>query len=111
MGQNDSKFFALDTAITRDGDTFVATVQRTGLGVLGKKRNGEWIVDHEVVKFVSRIWPKVRLGQVKVRVGFQSLVDGPVTWKGYFIFNPEDGSLSPAMGSRPTSMGAGGWWR
>lgn len=83
-----SKFLQQNTGLIRNGSTYDAILQRIGLSVVGKKRTGEWIVDHEVMKFVSRLWPKIQGGPVRVRVGFQQLVNGPVTWKDYKDFDP-----------------------
>jgi hypothetical protein len=56
--------------------------------VIGRKRNGDWNVDHEIMKFVDRIWPKVRGGPIWIRVGFQDYVDGPVRWEDAQLFDP-----------------------
>jgi len=102
-----SKFYKLDDGEHRDEIDFTATVQREGLSIIGRKRNGEWIVDHEIRKLVTRLWPKIRGGKVKIRVGFQQLVNGPIGWNDYFEFNPEDGSLSPAAGVTADFKGSG----
>lgn len=83
-----NKFFQLNKGLLRNGASFDATVQRVGLSILGKDQKGNPIVDHEVMKFVDRIWPKVRGGPIKIRIGFQQKVDGPVSWKPYKDFNP-----------------------
>lgn len=106
-GTDATKFYKMDDGITRDGTSFTGTVQRTGLSILGRKRGGEWIVDHEIRKLVTRIWPKVREGSVKIRVGFQDLVDGPTTWKPYVTFDPLMGTLSPADGVTADTSGSG----
>lgn len=87
-GTADTKIFKLDSSIRRNGSTFNTTLQRVGLSVLGQKRDGGWIVDHEVEKMLRRLWPKVQGGPVRVRVGAQQLVNGPVTWGSYTSFDP-----------------------
>jgi hypothetical protein len=82
------KIHLLDHGVLRDGKRFVGTLQRTGLSIIGRKRTGEWIEDFQRRKQVNRIWPKVFLGPVNVRIGYQDLVNGPVRWNGYQPFDP-----------------------
>jgi len=82
------KFFKLDNSPHRDGLDFTGTLQRLGLAVLGKKRNGEWIVDFNRWKQIDGIWPKVTGGQITIRMGSQQLVDGPVTWNPTVLYTP-----------------------
>lgn len=82
------KIFQLDTGLTRDGSAFTATAQREGLAFLGRRRSGEPIVDFTAWKFIRRVWPKVEGGSVNVRVGFQELVDGSITWSTAQAFDP-----------------------
>lgn len=83
-----SKFYQLDKGVTRDGVVYAATALRTGLSIIGRDRKGQWIEDHQVLKMVDSIWPKVSEGPINVRVGYQDVVDGPVTWQGYVSFDP-----------------------
>lgn len=83
-----TQFLQQNTGLLRNGASYDATLQRVGLSILGRKRTGEWIVDHEVQKFVDRLWPKVRGGPVKIRIGFQDQVDGPVRWEAHREFDP-----------------------
>lgn len=89
-GTDATKFYQLNSGLTRDGVSYASTLQRIGLSVLGKKRNGEWIVDHQIIKFIDRVWPKLRTtsGSIRCRVGHQEVVDGPVTWGDYQDFTP-----------------------
>lgn len=82
------KFFLMDDGTTRDGTSFTGTVQRTGLGIIGRKRGGEWIEDFEQRKLVTRIWPKVTGGAVSVRVGSAARPEGAVTWSVAQTFDP-----------------------
>lgn len=81
-------FALLDDGTTRDGTEFTGTLRRTGLGIVGKKRNGEWIEDFQQRKLVTRLWPKVSGGSVSIRVGSQAVPDGAVTWSPTQSFNP-----------------------
>lgn len=90
---------------TRDGVSYSSTLQRTGLALIGKKRNGEWIVNHEIMKFVDRMWPKVQGGPVQIRVGSQMTVDGTVTWGPYQTFSPgTDVAVDIAVSARAVAV-------
>lgn len=100
-GTDSTKFFVLDRGSLRGGAAFTATLQREGLAILGRKRSGEWIVDHEVEKLISRFWPKLQGGPVRFRLGTQELVNGPITWGPYVTFDPTLGvtaDIDPASG-------------
>jgi hypothetical protein len=86
---NSSKLLSLDTGITNDGSPFTATLQRTGLSIIGRKRTGEWIEDFETRKLVQRVWPKLASGTCNVRVGYQDLPNGAVRWTPYQAFTPQ----------------------
>lgn len=83
-----TKFELMDAGTTRDGTTFTGTVQRTALGIIGKKRTGEWIEDFQQRKYVRRLWPKMSGGAVSIRLGGQELPDGAVTWSTAVSFDP-----------------------
>jgi hypothetical protein len=86
--QNSKKLLALDTGTTNDGTSFNTLLQRTGLGIIGRKRSGEWLEDFEIRKLTQRVWPKVAQGSCNVRVGYQDLPNGAVTWTPYRAFDP-----------------------
>lgn len=82
------KFLQLDSSTLRDGNTFTGLLQRTSLGVIGRKRTGEWIEDFEVRKLVTRVWPKMSGGPVNIRLGGQDVPNGSITWSPLVSFNP-----------------------
>lgn len=84
----DPTFLQLDSTTQRDGNTFTGLIQRTSLGVIGRKRTGEWIEDFEVRKLVTRIWPKMSGGPVNIRLGGQDVPNGPITWSPLTPFDP-----------------------
>jgi hypothetical protein len=88
---SNTRFYNFDKSGTRDGAAFVATLQREGLSVIGKKRDGSPIVDHEVEKMIKRLWPKVSGGPIRIRIGMQQVVDGPTQWGEYGDFDPSAG--------------------
>jgi hypothetical protein len=85
---DNSKFQLLESGTSFDGTSFTGTLQRTGLGMVGKKRNGEWIVDFKKRKLVQRLWIKATGGPVNVRVGAQREVEGAISWTAPKAFTP-----------------------
>lgn len=84
----------------RDTVDYAVQLQRTGLSIVGKKRGGEPIVNHEIYKFVDRMWPKIRtVGAIQIRIGFQDTVDGTITWGSYFSFTPSTDVTADFVGS------------
>lgn len=83
-----TKFLQMDSGSVRDGTAFTGLLQRTALGVIGRKRNGEWIEDFETRKLVTRVWPKLSGGPVSIRLGGQDIPNGPITWSPSKVFDP-----------------------
>ncbi len=83
-----SKFYLMDSGLTRDGVMFDRTLQRLGLALIGKKQNGEPIEDHQKLKMFKRLWPKIIGGTVNVRFGAQQFVNGTAAWSVAQPFNP-----------------------
>lgn len=111
-----TKFSQLDYSNTRNGVAYTCTLQRTGLAIIGRKRDGSWIEDHKVRKLYTRVWLKIVGDPVYVRIGAQELVDGPVTWSAAKQFNPatdmfvDPGPLSGrAMAIEISSTDAATW--
>lgn len=84
----DSKFYLVEDGDTLDGTEFVGTLQRTGLGIVGRKRNGDWIVDFTMQKLFRRLWVKGSGGPITVRIGASKLPGGPITWSPDKSFDP-----------------------
>lgn len=74
-----TKFYGLGDSELRDGVAFSSQLRREGLGVIGKRRSGEPIVDFQVQKMIKMLMPKVRGGAVTVRFNSQQVVEGPVS--------------------------------
>lgn len=83
-----TKIYNMDKTVARDGVVFNATLQREGLSVLGQDRKGNWIVDHQIEKMLSRLWPKVQGGPINVRTGAQATVNGATSWGDVVAFDP-----------------------
>lgn len=86
----DSKLMLLGGVTTRDGDEFQTTLQRVGISLIGKKRNGDLIVDHQRWKMLKRLWPKIQGGPVTMRFGAQEVVDGSVTFGPDVSYDPTE---------------------
>lgn len=87
-GTDATKFFELDSGVLNNGGALLGTLQRTGLAMVGRKRNGEWIVDFKKRKLFTRLWIKAEGGPINVRVGSQESPDGVVTWTPAKAFDP-----------------------
>lgn len=85
---SESKFMKMGGVQQRDGVVFDTILQREGLGLIGKKRSGGPIVDHQKMKMLKRLWPKIVGGQVGIRFGAQQVVDGPIAWGVQATYNP-----------------------
>jgi hypothetical protein len=96
---NDTKFLQLDNSTQINGVDFTGTLQRVGLGMVGRKRSGEWIVDFTKQKLLRRVWIKASGGPINIRVGFQKRPDGPVTWSVAKAFNPATQKYIDVVGS------------
>lgn len=89
-----TKLMLMDDGVTRDGVTFSTLLSRDGLSLIGRKRSGEWIEDHQRVKLVDRIWPKIQGGPVNIRIGSQDNVNSAVAYGSSFSFNPATSSFA-----------------
>lgn len=82
------KFMLLDSSLTRDGATFTSTLRRDGLAIVGRRRDGEPIVDFKVRKLLTKMWPKIVGSPVTIRIGAQDKIDGSVAWNEPKVFTP-----------------------
>src|SRR5262245_5568304 len=88
VSPDNNKFYSLGSSSFRDGVSFAKTLQREGLSLIGKKRNGEVIEDHQRMKMFKRLWPKMSGGPVDIRFGAQQLVGGATAWGTSVSFDP-----------------------
>lgn len=116
VSPDSSKFFNFDRGVVRDGVAYTSTLQRTNLGVVGKRKNGDMIVDFQKRKLFQRLWPKIQGSSVNIRLASQDTVEGPVTWGPTAAFDPttmlaanNDPIAGAAIGFEVSKSGA--FWR
>lgn len=64
-------------------------VERRGLAVSGQDRvTGEIKSDPTTRRLVTRIWPRVRGAPIRVSIGAQEDIDGPIVWLPFQTFTP-----------------------
>ena len=84
-----TKLWKLDSGLAFGSQTPTVTLERLGLAIVGKDRQGQPKVDFGVRKLVTRVWPKCTgLAQWIVRIGSQETRDGTVTWSDSQSFDP-----------------------
>ena len=84
----DTKVHVLELGDDRDGVASTATLQRSHLGVLGRRHTGEPIVDFRRRKFLRRLWIKAEGTSFNVRVGVAEFPQDSVTWEDAVVFDP-----------------------
>lgn len=84
-------FFELESGDAYGTLLVTSYLERVGLAIIGRDRQGEPKVDYGSRKQVSRVWPKltgIGAAQVQVQVGAQEEIDGPVAWSLPKTFDP-----------------------
>lgn len=100
-----SSFYQVDSANLFANDTPVKVVlERLGLTVYGRDRQGNWKEDPDVMKLVKAVYPLFR-GEpgtvVNIYVGAQESMEGAVTWDGPHIFViGQDTFVTPLVSGR-----------
>jgi hypothetical protein len=84
-----TKIWQLDSGAAFGSLVTSTFLERTGLSVIGKDRQGQPKLDFGQNRLVKRVWPKLR-GEtvINVRVGMASSLNGEVTWGTAQSFNP-----------------------
>lgn len=82
--------YKLDSGLAFGAQIPTVLLERLGLAVVGRDRQGNPKVDFGVRKMVDRIWPKCS-GAARwiVQVGSQEYEEGVVTWSDAVLFDPE----------------------
>jgi hypothetical protein len=84
----DNIFFQGDVTGTFDREPVEVVLERIGLTLMGRDRQGNWKVDPSKIKFISGIWPVLRGlpgTQVKLFIGSQENTEDPVDWEGPYV--------------------------
>ena len=86
-----TKFYQLDSGVTRDGASFIPIAQRVDLGIVGRSRSGAPVNDWKKMKMVDSVAPKVQGAAIKIRVGFRDAVgeNSALQWQDYAAFDPQ----------------------
>lgn len=83
-----SKLLQLDSGSTFDGSVVTTRLQRLGLALIGRARDGKPIVDFNRRKQITRVWPRLTGGPVNIRLASQDSIDGPTRWTDLVSFDP-----------------------
>ena len=81
------------------GVNMTSFVERTGLAIVGRDRQGSPKVDMNVIKFVRGIIPRFGkiTGPVDISAGFQDFPGGPVTFAPAYSFDPAVDRIAPFL--------------
>jgi hypothetical protein len=82
-------FLEGDEGYQSNGTNYVSYLERTGLPIAGNDRQGQPRIDPASVKFIRAVFPKISAQTnitLKISVGVQEFIDGPVTWEGPYDF-------------------------
>jgi hypothetical protein len=84
------KAFALDAGYLFDTQTIPAQIERRGISIDGKDRNGKPKGSIHSRKLWHRLWPKLSGGAVNISIGVQQTTDQqePVDWQAPQFFTP-----------------------
>jgi len=90
MGKHSAtKIYGLDSGYAFGTATPTAFLERTGLSIVGRDRQGQPKADYTSRRLVSRIWPRIRgNATVSVKVGVQNQDEDAVTWATAQTFSP-----------------------
>jgi hypothetical protein len=81
----DKSFYQAEITSKFDGDPVRVILERSGLTILGRDRQGNWKNEPGTIKFVTGIWPLLRGtpgSVVKIYVGGQMTTEEPIKWEG-----------------------------
>lgn len=82
------------------GSVVTRYLERTGLGITGRDRQGNWTVDQLRRKLLKRIWPRVKIqgiGQLQLYGLAQDKPDGPVRISGPHVLRDGEQFVDPLI--------------
>jgi hypothetical protein len=88
--QASTKLRQLENTVQFNGVNFSSFVERTGLAIIGRDRQGNPKNDYESRKIIRRVWPKIRGGRVRVTLGKLEKLD-PNTGQPVYSYTRTDG--------------------
>lgn len=109
-----SKLFHLDLTDQFDGADFTASVERTGLDVIGFK-GGEYIRSREHRRIIQRVFIQAHGGPIDVQIGTTGAFGDGIAWSVPQTFDPETqeyldfGLHTQLWGIRFSSTGSSEW--
>lgn len=84
-----TKMFSVDEQSSLNAGNQLSFIERTGLAIDGKGKDGKPKGSIQSVKQLKRIWPKITgTSPVQVQVGSQDVPQGSVTWGPVQTYNP-----------------------
>jgi hypothetical protein len=87
---SDTKLFKLDSGLAFGSSTPTVVLERIGLAITGRDRQGNPKEDFSSRKLVTRIWPKFTGSATwQIQVGAQEYRDAPITWSTAQTFDPQ----------------------
>jgi len=96
-----TKLYRFDDTNQEAGSNMTVRLERTGLAVVGRARDGSPRVDFDSRKLVRSIRPRIQGGPVNVTVGMQDVRNGAVRWGPTQSFDPAtDEKLDTAINGR-----------
>lgn len=78
-----------DSLYTDQTANYRSWIERVGIAIIGKDREGELIEDERKVKMLQSVWPEVNAAagvQINVYVEARDSMEETVDWQGPFIF-------------------------
>lgn len=88
---SNSKLLEFDTPAisTNENGPMDSFVERTGITIIGKARDGSPRVSNYTTKMVQRIYPKVNaITSVNIWVGYQAQLEGSINYSGPYSYDP-----------------------
>jgi len=82
--------YKLDSGFSFAAAGAEVVLEREGLAIIGRDRQGQPKVDYGVRKLVTRVWPKLRGGTWLVELGYAEDGDSATTWSASGTFDSED---------------------
>lgn len=83
-----TKFYNMNTTNQFNGVSYNSYIERQGLALLGKDRQGNPQVDYSARKLLTRVYPHMTSGPVNIRIGAQERPEDAVAWQPVVAYDP-----------------------